>query len=84
MGSGRSPLFPRRYLVSNAAVATDRAMLADLPAEQVVATVETVTPWLAAQALANQKQGACIQWLTPAKTALRHCRIPQARHHFAA
>lgn len=34
-------------------------------------TVETVTPWLAAQALANQKQGACIEWLTPGKAALR-------------
>ena len=34
-------------------------------------TVETVTPWLAAQALANQKQGACIEWLTPQKAALR-------------
>lgn len=34
-------------------------------------TVETVTPWLAAQALANQKQGACIEWLTPQKAAFR-------------
>jgi NAD(P)-dependent dehydrogenase (short-subunit alcohol dehydrogenase family) len=34
-------------------------------------TVETVTPWLAAQALANRKQGACIEWLTPQKAAWR-------------
>ena len=39
-------------------------------------TVETVTPWLAAQALANCKQGACIEWLTPRKAALRFATAP--------
>jgi NAD(P)-dependent dehydrogenase (short-subunit alcohol dehydrogenase family) len=33
--------------------------------------VETVTPWLAREALSNQKQGAKIEWLTPGKAALR-------------
>lgn len=34
-------------------------------------TVETVTPWLADQALENTKQGANIAWLTPRKAAVR-------------
>ncbi|MBL8202271.1 MAG: SDR family oxidoreductase [Chromatiales bacterium] len=34
-------------------------------------TVETVTPWLAREALAMTKQGARIAWLTPAKAAGR-------------
>ena len=34
-------------------------------------TVETVTPFLARQALANTKQGARIAWMTPAKAAGR-------------
>jgi NAD(P)-dependent dehydrogenase (short-subunit alcohol dehydrogenase family) len=33
--------------------------------------VETVTPWLATQALANSRHGARIEWLTPAKAAWR-------------
>lgn len=33
--------------------------------------VETVTPWLAAQALANTRQGARIEWLTRGKAAWR-------------
>jgi NAD(P)-dependent dehydrogenase (short-subunit alcohol dehydrogenase family) len=33
--------------------------------------VETVTPWLAEQALANEKQGASIAWLTPGKAMKR-------------
>lgn len=33
--------------------------------------VETVTPWLAEQALANRRQGARIEWLTPRKSLLR-------------
>lgn len=33
--------------------------------------VETVTPWLAREALNNQKQGAMIAWLTPGKSLLR-------------
>lgn len=33
--------------------------------------VETVTPYLARQALANRRQGARIAWLTPGKAALR-------------
>jgi hypothetical protein len=33
--------------------------------------VETVTPWLAEQALANTKQGARIEWLTRGKAARR-------------
>lgn len=34
-------------------------------------TVETVTPWLAREALANTRQGGRIAWLTPAKAAGR-------------
>ncbi len=34
-------------------------------------TVETVTPWLAREALAMTKQGARISWMTPAKAAGR-------------
>jgi NAD(P)-dependent dehydrogenase (short-subunit alcohol dehydrogenase family) len=34
-------------------------------------TVETVTPWLAEQVLANTRSGAKIAWLTPAKAATR-------------
>jgi NAD(P)-dependent dehydrogenase (short-subunit alcohol dehydrogenase family) len=34
-------------------------------------TVETVTPFLAQQALANNRQGARIDWMTPAKAAGR-------------
>lgn len=34
-------------------------------------TVETVTPWLAREALASQKQGARIEWLTRRKAAAR-------------
>jgi hypothetical protein len=34
-------------------------------------TVETVTPWLAREALASTKQGARIAWMTPAKAAGR-------------
>jgi len=34
-------------------------------------TVETVTPWLAGQVLANNRTGAKIAWLTPAKAARR-------------
>ncbi len=33
--------------------------------------VETVTPWLAEQALANTRQGARIAWLTPQKAFVR-------------
>jgi len=33
---------------------------------------ETVTPWLADQVLANDKSGARIQWLTPAKILWRY------------
>jgi NAD(P)-dependent dehydrogenase (short-subunit alcohol dehydrogenase family) len=33
--------------------------------------VETVTPWLARQALANDRQGAVIEWLTRGKAARR-------------
>jgi NAD(P)-dependent dehydrogenase (short-subunit alcohol dehydrogenase family) len=33
--------------------------------------VETVTPWLAREALANQKQGATIEWLTRGKAFRR-------------
>ena len=33
--------------------------------------VETVTPWLAEQALANTKQGASIEWLTRRKAMIR-------------
>lgn len=41
-------------------------------------SVETVTPWLAEQALANQKQGARIAWLTRGK-ALRRFLSPGYR-----
>jgi NAD(P)-dependent dehydrogenase (short-subunit alcohol dehydrogenase family) len=34
-------------------------------------TVETVTPWLADQILANRQTGASIAWLTPGKAAAR-------------
>lgn len=34
-------------------------------------TVETVTPWLAEQVLANNRSGAKIAWLTPAKVVTR-------------
>jgi NAD(P)-dependent dehydrogenase (short-subunit alcohol dehydrogenase family) len=37
--------------------------------------VETVTPWLAEQALANEKNGARIQWLTKGK-AMRRFLLP--------
>jgi len=37
--------------------------------------VETVTPWLAEQALANEKQGARIEWLTKGK-AMRRFLLP--------
>lgn len=40
--------------------------------------VETVTPWLAEQALANDKHGAKIQWLTRAK-AMRRFLSPAYR-----
>ncbi len=33
--------------------------------------VETVTPWLAQQVLANDKNGVCISWLSPYKVLLR-------------
>jgi NAD(P)-dependent dehydrogenase (short-subunit alcohol dehydrogenase family) len=39
-------------------------------------TVETVTPWLAEQALANQKQGARIAWLTRGKALRRFLTAP--------
>jgi NAD(P)-dependent dehydrogenase (short-subunit alcohol dehydrogenase family) len=38
--------------------------------------VETVTPWLVEQALANRKQGARIAWLTPAKAFRRFVTAP--------
>ncbi len=38
--------------------------------------VETVTPWLAEQILANQKSGALIAWLTPAKMIRRFLSLP--------
>ncbi len=38
-------------------------------------TVETVTPWLVEQALANTKNGARIEWLTKAK-AMRRFLLP--------
>lgn len=38
--------------------------------------VETVTPWLAEQALANREQGANIAWLTRGKAALRFMTAP--------
>ncbi len=38
--------------------------------------VETVTPWLARQILANQKSGAVIAWLTPAKMLRRFLSLP--------
>lgn len=38
--------------------------------------VETVTPWLAEQALANRKQGAKIAWLTTAKAMRRFVTAP--------
>ena len=38
--------------------------------------VETVTPWLAEQILANQKNGATIKWLTPAKMLGRFLSLP--------
>ena len=40
--------------------------------------VETVTPWLADKVLANDKSGAVINWLTPAKAAWR---FATARFH---
>jgi NAD(P)-dependent dehydrogenase (short-subunit alcohol dehydrogenase family) len=40
--------------------------------------VETVTPWLAEQALANQKQGASIAWLTRGK-AIKRFLLPSYR-----
>jgi hypothetical protein len=42
-------------------------------------TVETVTPWLAEQALANEKHGANIAWLTRAK-AIRRFMSPAYRN----
>lgn len=41
--------------------------------------VETVTPWLAQQALANQKQGATIEWLTRGKALRRFLMAPFVR-----
>ncbi len=41
--------------------------------------VETVTPWLAQQALANQKQGATIEWLTRGKALRRFLMAPFTR-----
>lgn len=41
-------------------------------------TVETVTPWLAEQALANDKQGARIAWLTRRKAFIRFI-VPKYR-----
>jgi NAD(P)-dependent dehydrogenase (short-subunit alcohol dehydrogenase family) len=38
--------------------------------------VETVTPWLADQILANEKNGATIAWLTPAKMIGRFLSMP--------
>jgi NAD(P)-dependent dehydrogenase (short-subunit alcohol dehydrogenase family) len=38
--------------------------------------VETVTPWLAEQILANQKSGAVIAWLTPLKMLRRFLSLP--------
>lgn len=38
--------------------------------------VETVTPWLAEQVLANQKSGANIAWLTGPKIAMRFMTAP--------
>jgi short-subunit dehydrogenase len=38
--------------------------------------VETVTPWLARQVLANERNGARIRWLTPWKVAARFLRAP--------
>jgi NAD(P)-dependent dehydrogenase (short-subunit alcohol dehydrogenase family) len=38
--------------------------------------VETVTPWLAQQALANQRQGAVIEWLTRGKALRRFLAAP--------
>jgi NAD(P)-dependent dehydrogenase (short-subunit alcohol dehydrogenase family) len=38
--------------------------------------VETVTPWLAEKILANQKSGATISWLTPAKMMVRFLSMP--------
>jgi short-subunit dehydrogenase len=38
--------------------------------------VETVTPWLAKQALANQEQGATIEWLTRGKAFRRFLSAP--------
>lgn len=39
-------------------------------------TVETVTPWLAEQALANTQQGATIAWLTRGKAMRRFMTAP--------
>lgn len=39
-------------------------------------TVETVTPFLAREALANTKQGGRIDWMTPAKAAGRFALAP--------
>lgn len=41
--------------------------------------VETVTPWLAQQALANQRQGATIEWLTRGKAMRRFLMAPFTR-----
>jgi NAD(P)-dependent dehydrogenase (short-subunit alcohol dehydrogenase family) len=41
--------------------------------------VETVTPWLAEQALANRKQGATIEWLTRGKALRRFLAAPFTR-----
>jgi NAD(P)-dependent dehydrogenase (short-subunit alcohol dehydrogenase family) len=41
--------------------------------------VETVTPWLAREALANERQGATIAWLTRGKAARRFLMAPFTR-----
>lgn len=46
--------------------------------------VETVTPWLADQVLANQKSGANIAWLTGPKIALRFLTAPFNRRDLFA
>ncbi|MCP4538701.1 MAG: SDR family oxidoreductase [Chloroflexi bacterium] len=43
--------------------------------------VETVTPWLAQQVLANDKNGVCLQWLPAYKTMFRFLSAPFSKRN---
>jgi hypothetical protein len=46
--------------------------------------VETVSPWLAQQVLTNQRNGARLAWLTPARLLWRFAYAPFSRRDLFA